>query len=87
MYGLMYVAGIALAIWITRRRWAAAGCDPALVYDVALWAIPAGIIGGRIHDLHDFRGVGQLADPAISASAWVARRRGPTSCRSVLSWC
>lgn len=48
-YGLMYVVGITLAIVITRRRWAAAGGDPALVYDVALWAVPAGIIGGRIY--------------------------------------
>jgi len=48
-YGLMYVIGISLAIWITRRRWTAAGGDPALVTDVALWAVPAGIIGGRIY--------------------------------------
>ncbi|MBO0787998.1 MAG: prolipoprotein diacylglyceryl transferase, partial [Actinobacteria bacterium] len=48
-YGLMYVVGIALAISITRRRWAAAGGDPGLVYDVAIWAVPAGIIGGRIY--------------------------------------
>jgi phosphatidylglycerol---prolipoprotein diacylglyceryl transferase len=48
-YGLMYVVGIALAIVITRRRWRAAGGDPALVGDVALWAVPAGIIGGRIY--------------------------------------
>jgi len=48
-YGLMYVIGIALAIYITRRRVAAAGGDPALVYDVATWAVPAGIIGGRIY--------------------------------------
>ena len=48
-YGLMYVIGIALAIYITRRRWQAAGGDPALVADVATWAVPAGIIGGRIY--------------------------------------
>jgi prolipoprotein diacylglyceryl transferase len=48
-YGLMYVIGITLAMWITRRRWRAAGGDPALVADVALWAVPAGIIGGRIY--------------------------------------
>ena len=48
-YGLMYVVGIALAIYITRRRWQAAGGDPALVADVATWAVPAGIIGGRIY--------------------------------------
>jgi prolipoprotein diacylglyceryl transferase len=48
-YGLMYVIGIALAIYITRRRWKAAGGDPALVADVATWAVPAGIIGGRVY--------------------------------------
>src|SRR5260370_38527368 len=45
-YGLMYVVGIALAIVITRRRWRNAGGDPALVAEVATWAVPAGIIGG-----------------------------------------
>ena len=49
VYGLMYVIGIALAIYITGRRWAEAGGDRSLVYDVALWAVPAGIIGGRIY--------------------------------------
>jgi prolipoprotein diacylglyceryl transferase len=49
VYGLMYVVGISLAIYITGRRWAAAGGDRALVYDVALWAVPAGIVGGRIY--------------------------------------
>jgi prolipoprotein diacylglyceryl transferase len=49
VYGLMYVIGIALAIYITRRRWRAAGGDPALVADVATWAVPAGIIGGRVY--------------------------------------
>jgi prolipoprotein diacylglyceryl transferase len=48
-YGLMYVVGIALAIYITRRRWAAVGGNPDLVWDVALWAVPAGIIGARIY--------------------------------------
>ena len=48
-YGLMYVVGITLAIIITRRRWRAAGGDPALVGDVATWAVPAGIIGGRVY--------------------------------------
>jgi prolipoprotein diacylglyceryl transferase len=48
-YGLMYVVAISLAIYITARRWAVAGGDGALVYDVALWGVPAGIIGGRIY--------------------------------------
>ena len=48
-YGLMYVIGITAAILITQRRWKAQGGDPALVGEVALWAVPAGIIGGRIY--------------------------------------
>ena len=48
-YGLMYVIGITLAIIITQRRWKAVGGDRGLVGDVAIWAVPAGIIGGRIY--------------------------------------
>jgi prolipoprotein diacylglyceryl transferase len=48
-YALMYLIGIALAIWITRRRWTAKGGNPELVTDVAIWSVPAGIIGGRIY--------------------------------------
>ncbi len=49
VYGIMYVVGITLAVIITRRRWRAMGGNPDLVGDVALWAVPAGIIGGRIY--------------------------------------
>ncbi len=48
-YALMYLVGIAAAILITRRRWRAVGGNPDLVGDVAIWAVPAGIIGGRIY--------------------------------------
>ncbi|MGE5137257.1 MAG: prolipoprotein diacylglyceryl transferase [Gemmatimonadota bacterium] len=49
IYGLMYVVGITLAILITQRRWKAVGGDPSLVGDVAIWSVPAGIVGGRIY--------------------------------------
>jgi len=48
-YALMYLVGITVAILMTRRRWRAVGGDPDLVGDVALWSVPAGIIGGRIY--------------------------------------
>ena len=48
-YGLMYVIGITAAIMITQRRWKAHGGDPSLIGDVAIWAVPAGIAGGRIY--------------------------------------
>ena len=48
-YALGYIIGITLAILITRRRWRALGGDPDVVNDLALWVVPAGIIGGRIY--------------------------------------
>jgi prolipoprotein diacylglyceryl transferase len=48
-YALGYIIGITLAILITRRRWRAIGGDPDVVNDIALWVVPAGIIGGRIY--------------------------------------
>jgi prolipoprotein diacylglyceryl transferase len=48
-YALGYIVGIIFAVLITRRRWAALGGDPDLVLDIALWVVPAGIIGGRIY--------------------------------------
>jgi len=48
-YALGYIIGITLAILITRRRWRALGGNPDVVNDIALWVVPAGIIGGRIY--------------------------------------
>jgi len=48
-YALMYLVGIAAAIIITRRRWSAVGGNPDLVGEIAIWGVPAGIIGGRIY--------------------------------------
>jgi len=48
-YALMYLVGIAVAVIITRRRWSAAGGDPELVGEIALWSVPAGIVGGRMY--------------------------------------
>jgi prolipoprotein diacylglyceryl transferase len=49
VYGLMYVVGITVAIILSRSRWKAVGGNLALIDDVALWGVPAGIIGGRIY--------------------------------------
>jgi len=50
-YGLCYVVGITAAVVLTRRLWRERGGDPDLVYTVAIWAVPAGIIGARLY--HD----------------------------------
>jgi prolipoprotein diacylglyceryl transferase len=48
-YALAYLVGIAFAVILTRYRWRAVGGDPELVGEIALWVVPAGIIGGRIY--------------------------------------
>ena len=51
-YGLCYVVGITASVLIARRLWRSRGGDPDLVLTVALWGVPAGIIGGRLyHDI------------------------------------
>ncbi len=48
-YGIMYVFAVAAAIAVSRWGWRRKGGDPDLVYEVAMWAFPAGLIGGRIY--------------------------------------
>jgi prolipoprotein diacylglyceryl transferase len=50
-YGLAYVVAVIAAVTITAWRWEAVGGKRELVYDVALWGFPAGVIGGRLYFL------------------------------------
>jgi prolipoprotein diacylglyceryl transferase len=50
-YGLAYVVAVVAAVAITLRRWEAVGGRRELVYEVALWGFPAGVIGGRLYFL------------------------------------
>jgi len=55
-YALCIIAGIIAALVIGDRRWAARGGERGVVYDVALWAVPFGLIGGRLyHVLTDWK--------------------------------
>ncbi|HET9104567.1 MAG TPA: prolipoprotein diacylglyceryl transferase [Solirubrobacteraceae bacterium] len=48
-YGIAYVFAVAAAILVSRWGWRRKGGDPDLVYEVAMWGFPAGLIGGRIY--------------------------------------
>ena len=48
-YALMILLGIVVALWLTSRRWVARGGNAELVLDIGLWAVPFGIVGGRIY--------------------------------------
>jgi prolipoprotein diacylglyceryl transferase len=48
-YALCILLGIAVAIWLGDRRWQARGGRPGTIGDVAAWAVPFGIVGGRLY--------------------------------------
>ena len=50
-YGIAYVFAVIAAIAVSRWGWRRQGGNPDLVYDVAMWGFPAGLIGGRIYFL------------------------------------
>ena len=50
-YALCIILGIAIAIWLGDRRYRQAGGGRNIVADVAIVAVPFGIIGGRLYHL------------------------------------
>ena len=48
-YALCIITGITVAIWLGRKRYASYGGNPEDVSEAAIWAVPFGIIGGRIY--------------------------------------
>ncbi len=55
-YALFIIVGIIAALVLGDRRWVARGGEPGVIYDVALWAVPFGLIGGRLyHVITDWR--------------------------------
>ncbi len=48
-YGLLIAAGMLLGVLLAVRRTKAIGVDEDVVYDIALWTIPLGVLGARIY--------------------------------------
>jgi prolipoprotein diacylglyceryl transferase len=59
-YALCIIAGIIAAVWIGSRRWVARGGRDGTVIDVAVFAVPFGLVGGRLYhvatDWHKYFG-------------------------------
>ncbi|HXU97030.1 MAG TPA: prolipoprotein diacylglyceryl transferase [Jiangellaceae bacterium] len=71
-YALCILAGILVAIWVGNRRWIARGGTPGVVGDIAVWAVPFGIVGARLYhvatDWEMYFGPG--ADPVDALKIW-----------------
>lgn len=48
-YALCIIVGVIAAVFIGNRRYVSIGGAPGLVGDIAIYAVPAGVIGGRIY--------------------------------------
>lgn len=48
-YAIAILLGIVVAVVMTQRRWKERGGDPETVLDITYWAVPFGIVGGRIY--------------------------------------
>lgn len=55
-YALLIVAGIVIAVWLGNKRYLARGGAQGTITDIAVWAVPFGIIGGRLyHVITDYQ--------------------------------
>ena len=89
-YGLCIGIGVVVAVTLGQRRWAARGGNPDDIGSIALWAVPAGLVGARAyHLITDWRPFnvwfkvweGGLGIPGglvlgTLAGYWAAKRRG-----------
>ncbi|MFC3500382.1 prolipoprotein diacylglyceryl transferase [Micromonospora krabiensis] len=71
-YALCIIAGIIVACLITEHRLRQRGVAPGAVLDIAVWAVPAGIIGARIYHVitspEKYFGTG--GDPLKAFAVW-----------------
>lgn len=71
-YALCIIAGIVIAIWWGERRWMARGGQNGTIVDIAVFAVPFGLVGGRLYhvitDYHRYFGEGQ--NPVDALKIW-----------------
>jgi prolipoprotein diacylglyceryl transferase len=48
-YAFCILIGIVVAVFVAERRWRARGGEPGIALDVATYAVPLGVVGGRIY--------------------------------------
>ncbi|MFF3766747.1 prolipoprotein diacylglyceryl transferase [Streptomyces sp. NPDC001922] len=48
-YAFCIILGVFVAVWLGNRRWVARGGLSGTVADIAVWAVPFGLVGGRLY--------------------------------------
>jgi prolipoprotein diacylglyceryl transferase len=61
-YGTLLALGVLLAGWMTKRELLRRGLDGEKVYGIAVWCVPAGVIGARLYHI--------ASDPELFRGHW-----------------
>ncbi len=71
-YALCIILGVVVAVWLGEKRWVARGGRAGQVSDIAVWAVPFGLVGGRLyHVATDWRlYFGDGKDPVTALYVW-----------------
>jgi prolipoprotein diacylglyceryl transferase len=71
-YALCIIAGIILAIWWGERRWIARGGTAGTIIDIAVFAVPFGLVGGRLYHVATdwYRYFGEGKHPLDALKIW-----------------
>ena len=71
-YSLIVLSAIVSGIWIASREAERKGFGKENVYDLAIWVVPAGIIGARLFHVIDHWSDTYAANPvqALAVSRW-----------------
>ncbi|GJF28773.1 prolipoprotein diacylglyceryl transferase 1 [Kitasatospora sp. NE20-6] len=48
-YAFCIIIGVVVGVWLGSRRWVARGGAKHTVGDIAVWAVPFGLVGGRLY--------------------------------------
>ena len=71
-YALCIIAGVLVGVWLGNRRWVERGGQPGTVADLAVVAVPLGLVGARLYhvatDWQLYFGAG--ADPVRALYVW-----------------
>lgn len=55
-YAFCIIIGVFVAVWFGNKRWVARGGTAGTVADIAVWAVPFGLVGGRLyHVITDYQ--------------------------------
>ncbi len=48
-YAFCIIIGVFVAVWLGNKRWVARGGKAGTIADIAVWAVPFGLVGGRLY--------------------------------------